>query len=79
MELTKRCVCRFLAAVTRFLINAEDSEGRVWDDYTNYKRVMFKKTNIPIAPWEIIDADRKTEARLKTIEYILGQIPYQEK
>ena len=40
---------------------------------------MFKKTNIPIAPWEIIDADRKTEARLKTIEYILGQIPYQEK
>jgi polyphosphate kinase 2 (PPK2 family) len=51
----------------------------LWDDYTHYKRVMFKKTNIPIAPWEIIDADRKTEARLKTIEYILGQIPYQEK
>jgi len=40
---------------------------------------MFEKTNTPKAPWEIIDANRKTEARLKTIDYILGQIPYQEK
>lgn len=51
----------------------------LWDDYTRYKELMFEKTNTPEAPWEIIDANRKTEARLKTIDYILGQIPYQEK
>lgn len=51
----------------------------LWDDYTRYKELMFEKTNTPDAPWEIIDANRKTEARLKTIDYILGQIPYQEK
>ena len=51
----------------------------LWDDYTRYKELMFEKTNTPEAPWEIIDANRKKEARLKTIDYILGQIPYQEK
>ena len=51
----------------------------LWDHYTRYKELMFEKTNTPEAPWEIIDANRKTEARLKTIDYILGQIPYQEK
>ena len=51
----------------------------LWDDYTRYKELMFEKTNTPEAPWEIIDANRKTEGRLKTIDYILGQIPYQEK
>ena len=44
-----------------------------------YKEQMFEKTNTPEAPWEIIDANRKTEARLKTIEYILDQIPHQNK
>ena len=40
---------------------------------------MFEKTNTPEVPWEIIDANRKTDARLKTIKYILSQIPYQDK
>lgn len=51
----------------------------LWDDYTSYKEQMFEKTNTPEAPWEIIDANRKTEARRKTIEYILDQIPHQNK
>lgn len=51
----------------------------LWDGYTRYKEQMFEKTNTLEAPWEIIDANRKTEARLKTIEYILDQIPHQNK
>lgn len=48
----------------------------LWDDYTHYKTLMFEKTHTPEAPWQIIDANRKTDARLKSIEYILDQIPY---
>lgn len=51
----------------------------LWDDYTRYKEEMFDKTNTPEAPWKIINANPKTQARLKTIEYILEQIPFQKK
>ena len=50
----------------------------LWDDYTHYKKKMFEKTNTQIAPWVIIEANRKTEARIKAIEHILKQIPYKK-
>lgn len=37
---------------------------------------MFEKTDKPQAPWRIIDANRKTDARIETLEYILDQLPY---
>ncbi len=48
----------------------------LWDDYTRYKELMFKQTDTPNAPWIIIDANRKTNARLKAIEHVLDRIPY---
>lgn len=48
----------------------------LWDDYTRYKLAMFEKTNTDFAPWKIIEADRKSLARLKAIRYILDTIPY---
>lgn len=57
-----------------------DLKGQeLWDDYTHYKEEMFDKTNTPEAPWKIINANPKTQARLKTIEYIMEQIPFQKK
>ena len=50
----------------------------LWDDYTKYKRIMFKKTNSVHAPWKIIDANKKSEARLEAIRYILSGVPYSE-
>ena len=47
-----------------------------WDDYTKYKDKMFKKTNTKIAPWNIILADRKTDARISAIKLVLDNIPY---
>ena len=37
---------------------------------------MFKKTNTKIAPWNIILADRKIDARINAIKLILDNIPY---
>ncbi|MGJ8549282.1 polyphosphate kinase 2 [Winogradskyella wichelsiae] len=50
----------------------------LWDDYTKYKEVMFKKTQVA-APWKIIKANRKTNARITAFEYILKHIPYETK
>ena len=40
---------------------------------------MFKETNTDIAPWIIIKANRKTEARIEAIEQVLDIIPYKPK
>lgn len=48
----------------------------LWDKYTNYKEIMFEKTNTTYAPWKIIKANRKTKARIEALEYILQNIPY---
>lgn len=48
----------------------------LWDDYTSFKKKMFEVTNTKIAPWTIIDANKKPYARIKAITHILGAIPY---
>ncbi len=50
----------------------------LWDEYTKYKERMFDKTQ-EFVPWKIIKANRKTSARIKAIEYILANIPYNPK
>ncbi|MFD0992807.1 polyphosphate kinase 2 [Tenacibaculum geojense] len=52
--------------------NAQD----LWDEYTVYKKKMFKKTNTELSPWKIIKANRKTDARIACIEHVLERIPY---
>ena len=37
---------------------------------------MFEKTNTKIAPWNIISADRKIDARIDAINLILKNISY---
>ena len=51
----------------------------LWDDYTDYKKEMFNKTDTEIAPWKVIKANRKTKARIEAIEHILDTIPYEFK
>lgn len=48
----------------------------LWDDYTEYKRAMFSQTNTELAPWKVIRANRKTEARINAMNHILKSIPY---
>jgi polyphosphate kinase 2 (PPK2 family) len=51
----------------------------LWDDYTLYKKRMFRKTNTQISPWIIIKANKKTKARIYVIEYVLAKTPYTPK
>lgn len=56
----------------------DEKAQALWNDYSQYKLKMFEKTNTKIAPWVIIDANKKSSARLKAIEHILDTIPYKK-
>jgi polyphosphate kinase 2 len=49
----------------------------LWDLYTEFKVKMFEHTNLKTSPWVIIEADRKTEARIRALQYIIKTIPYE--
>lgn len=48
----------------------------LWEKYTEYKLKMFDKTDTEQAPWVLIVANRKTEARITALKHILQTIPY---
>tara|TARA_Y100000385_G_C12873293_1_gene542517 strand:- start:45 stop:275 length:231 start_codon:yes stop_codon:yes gene_type:complete len=50
----------------------------LWDDYTHYKQKMFETSNTKTAPWLIVNADKKSSARLRAIAHILHTIPMNE-
>lgn len=60
------------------MTDVDEKAQELWDDYTTYKKAMFRKTNIEKSPWKVIRANRKTEARINAINHILKQIPYDE-
>lgn len=63
----------------RWKMSAVDERAQeLWYDYTKYKEVMLNETNTAHAPWVIIEANKKTEARLTAIDYILKTIPYKK-
>ena len=47
-----------------------------WDDFTNVKYNMLKKTHTSSAPWTIIRANNKYKARLNAMKTILNSVPY---
>ena len=55
----------------------DERAQELWDEYTKYKEKMFEQTHTEIAPWVIIRADKKTEARVAAIKHILKTIPYE--
>ncbi|MDA0317260.1 MAG: polyphosphate kinase 2 [Bacteroidetes bacterium] len=47
-----------------------------WDDYTDYKKKMFEKTDTKIAPWIVIKANKKMRARVEVVQKLLEIVPY---
>jgi polyphosphate kinase 2 len=47
-----------------------------WDDFTNVKYEMLKRTNTTHAPWTIIRSNDKHQARLNAMKVILNSVPY---
>jgi hypothetical protein len=51
---------------------------RLWEAYTKAKEAMLERTNIPEAPWWIVEAVDKKRARLNCIQHLLTMVPYDE-
>jgi len=49
-----------------------------WEDYSRAKDEMFVHTDIPEAPWYVVDSDDKRRARINMIAHLLSTIPYRD-
>jgi polyphosphate kinase len=56
-----------------------DLESRArWVDFSHAKDEMFVHTDIPEAPWYVVEGDDKRKARLNCIAHLLSVIPYED-
>lgn len=77
-EQQMRFLMRIHDPLKQWKLSPIDLEARIkWEDYTIAKEEMFKRTNIPEAPWHIVEAVDKKRARLNMIDHLLSLIPYQ--
>ena len=76
-EQQMRFLMRIHDPMKQWKLSPMDLQSRVrWEDYTRAKEEMFERTNIPEAPWYIIEGNDKKRERLNCIEHILSKIPY---
>ena len=49
-----------------------------WEDYSRAKDEMFVHTDIPEAPWHVLESDDKRSARINMIAHLLSSVPYSD-
>ena len=73
---------RFLGRINdpskRWKLSPMDLQARArWVDYSEAKDQMFSYTDIPEAPWYVVESDNKRSAHLNLISHFLSLIPYE--
>ncbi|MGI1663932.1 polyphosphate kinase 2 [Palleronia sp. KMU-117] len=73
-----RFLMRIHDPLKQWKLSPMDLQSRVrWEDYTKAKEETFARTNIPEAPWYIVEGNDKKRARLNCMAHLLSQIPYE--
>jgi polyphosphate kinase 2 len=49
-----------------------------WEDYSRAKDMMFVHTDIPEAPWYVVDSADKRRARINVIAHLLSTVTYHD-
>ncbi|MFH8371487.1 polyphosphate kinase 2 [Streptomyces sp. NPDC018031] len=49
-----------------------------WEAYSRAKDEMFEHTDVPEAPWYVVESDDKRTARINMIAHLLSSVPYGE-
>ncbi len=74
-----RFLMRIHDPIKQWKLSPMDLQSRVrWEQYTKAKEEMFERTNIPEAPWYIVEGNDKKRARLNCIAHLLSLIPYED-
>ena len=77
-EQQMRFLMRIHDPMKQWKLSPMDLQSRVrWEQYTKAKEEMFARTNIPEAPWYIVEGNDKKRARLNCIDHLLSLIPYE--
>ncbi|OYU39383.1 MAG: polyphosphate kinase 2 [Pseudorhodobacter sp. PARRP1] len=77
-EQQMRFLMRIHDPMKQWKLSPMDLQSRVrWEDYTKAKEEMMARTNIPEAPWYIVEGNDKKRARLNCIDHLLAQFPYE--
>jgi polyphosphate kinase 2 len=78
-EQERRFRSRIDDPMRRWKLSTMDLESRTrWVDFSRAKDEMFVHTDIPEAPWYVVEGDDKRRARLNCIAHILSVLPYQD-
>lgn len=66
--------------VRRWKLSETDLSARTrWVDYSRAKDDMLIHTDIPEAPWFVVEADDKRRARINCIAHVLSMVPWEPK
>jgi polyphosphate kinase len=78
-EQSRRFAARRDDPMRRWKLSPMDVESiRRWEDYSRAKDGMFVHTDIPEAPWWVVEADDKRSARVNMIAHLISTVPYHE-
>ncbi len=78
-EQERRFRSRLEDPMRRWKLSPMDLESITrWEDYSRSKDEMFVHTDIPEAPWHVVESDDKRSARINMIAHLLSTIPYQD-
>ena len=76
-EQEQRFQARVKDPTKRWKLSPMDLEARNrWVDFSRAKDAMFAVTDIPEAPWWVVEAEVKKRARLNVMTHLLSQVPY---
>jgi polyphosphate kinase len=74
-----RFLMRIHDPLKQWKLSPMDLQSRVrWEHYTKAKEEMLARTNIPEAPWYIVEGNDKKRARLNCIDHLLSLVPYED-
>ncbi|HPG22210.1 MAG TPA: polyphosphate kinase 2 [Amaricoccus sp.] len=77
-EQQMRFLMRIHDPLKQWKLSPMDLQSRVrWEQYTKAKEETLARTNIPEAPWYIVEGNDKKRARLNCIDHFLAQVPYE--
>ncbi len=78
-EQQRRFKSRLKDPMRQWKLSAMDLESITrWEDYSRAKDEMMVHTDIPEAPWYVVESDVKKRARLNMMAHLLSTIPYSE-
>jgi polyphosphate kinase len=79
IEQERRFRSRLEDPMRRWKLSPMDLESITrWEDYSRAKDEMFVHTDIPEAPWYVVDSADKRRARINTIAHLLSTVAYHD-